>query len=312
VTATKLGVLPWGQATDWPAFEAFARRVEALGYESLWSWDHLYAIFGDPYQPIFEGWTALSALAMATQRIRLGLMVGANTFRNPALVAKSAVTVDHVSDGRAILGLGAAWFELEHHHDGFDFGTGFGQRCDWLDESVGLIRRLLDGETVTYHSEKYTLDEARHAPRPVQPHLPITIGGSGETKTLRTVARYADIWNGIGTVDFLRHKTEVLDAHCAAVGRDPAAIERTLDCQMVIRDTQEQAARDWAGYLEANRTPLDRVQPWLGNVQQITERILAYRTLGFRGVNVEVPAPYDMETIERLIGEVKPLVDSTP
>jgi len=305
----KLGILLWSQGTDWPTYRDAARRIERLGYDYLWTWDHVYAIFGDPYQDIYEGWTALSALAASTERIKLGLMVGANTIRNPALVAKMAVTVDHVSQGRAILGLGAAWFELEHQHDGYEFGTGFGQRCDWLDESIGLIRRLIDGETVTYSSPKYHLEEARHAPRPIQKHLPITIGGSGETKTLKTVARYADIWNGIGTVEGLKHKTEVLDAHCATVGRDPGAIERSLDCQMVIRDTAEAAQKAWLEYMVTNRTPADRATPWVGNPEQIAERILAYRAIGFRTVNVEVPYPYDPETVERLIGEVKPLVD---
>ena len=305
----KLGILLWSQGTDWPTYRDAARRIDNLGYDYLWTWDHVYAIFGDPYQDIYEGWTALSALAASTERIKLGLMVGANTFRNPGLVAKMAVTVDHVSEGRAILGLGAAWFELEHQHDGYEFGTGFGQRCDWLDESIGLIRRLIDGETVTHSSDKYRFEEARHSPRPIQKHLPITIGGSGETKTLKTVAKYADIWNGIGTVEGLKHKTEVLDAHCATVGRDPAEIERSLDCQMVIRDTAEAAQQAWLDYMVTNRTPADRATPWVGNPEQIAERILEYRAIGFRTVNVEVPYPYDPETVERLMTEVKPLVD---
>jgi alkanesulfonate monooxygenase SsuD/methylene tetrahydromethanopterin reductase-like flavin-dependent oxidoreductase (luciferase family) len=270
----------------------------------------VYAIFGDPYQDIYEGWTALAGLAASTDRIQLGLMVGANTLRNPALVAKMATTVDHISGGRVILGLGAAWFEVEHEADGYDFGTGFGQRCDWLDESVGLIRRLLEGETVTYSSAKYHLNEARHHPRPVQDHLPIVIGGSGEKKTLRTVAKYADIWNGIGSVEQLTAKAAVLDAHCAEVSRDPGAIERSLNCQMVIRDDEDEARRVWLAALEHNRTDPSRAEPWLGSPQTIAARLREYRAVGFRGLNVEVPAPYDFETIERLIGEVKPLVDA--
>jgi len=306
----KLGILLWSQATNWPSMQAMAERIDRLGYDYLWTWDHVYAIFGDPYQPIYEGWTALAGLAVTTQRIRLGLMVGANTFRNPALVAKMATTVDHISRGRAILGLGAAWFEVEHQADGYDFGSGFGQRCDWLDESAGLIRRLLDGETVTHESAKYRLHEARHHPRPIQNHLPMVIGGTGEKKTLRTVAKYADIWNGIGSVDDLTHKAQVLDHHCLKVGRDPSTIERSVNCQMVIRDDLRAAERAWLSFLEANRTDPSRAEPWLGTVDQIADRIIAYRGAGFETVNVEVPAPYDEETIERLIGEVKPLVDA--
>jgi alkanesulfonate monooxygenase SsuD/methylene tetrahydromethanopterin reductase-like flavin-dependent oxidoreductase (luciferase family) len=305
----KLGILLWSQATDWPGMRDAARRIDALGYDYLWTWDHVYAIFGDPYQDIYEGWTALAGLGASTDRIQLGLMVGANTLRNPALVAKMATTVDHISNGRAILGIGAAWFDVEHEHDGYDFGTGFGQRCDWLDESVGLITRLLAGETVTYASEKYHLNEARHHPLPLQPHLRVVIGGSGEKKTLRTVAKYADIWNGIGSVEFLTAKAAVLDAHCAEVGRDPATIERTLNCQMIIRDDVEEARRVWLEALDHNRTAHDRVEPWLGSPATIAARLREYRAIGFRGLNVEVPTPYDFETIERLVKEVKPLVN---
>src|ERR671914_1142813 len=206
---TRLGILLWSQATDWPSFERAAIRVDELGYESLWTWDHLYAIFGDPLQPIFEGYTTLAAWAKVTTNVRLGLLVGANTFRNPGLVAKTVSTIDHISDGRAILGIGGAWFDLEHRAFGIDFGTGFGQRLDWLDESVSACRRLLDGQEVTSEpGGRYGFDRLRHQPRPVQEHLPIMIGGSGERKTLRTVARYADMWNAMGPLELMRRKVE--------------------------------------------------------------------------------------------------------
>jgi alkanesulfonate monooxygenase SsuD/methylene tetrahydromethanopterin reductase-like flavin-dependent oxidoreductase (luciferase family) len=166
---TRLGVLLWSQATSWSDFESAAKRVDSLGYDHLWAWDHLYAIFGDPYQPIFEGYTTLAAWAKVTTRVRLGLLVGANTFRNPALVAKTLTTLDHISDGRAIAGLGGAWFDLEHAAAGIDFGRGFGERLDWLDESVGSIRVLLDGEAVTSPvGGRYALDAMRLLPPPVQ------------------------------------------------------------------------------------------------------------------------------------------------
>ena len=165
-------------------------KVDELGYDSLWTWDHLYAIFGDPYQPIFEGYTTLAAWAKVTSRVRLGLLVGANTFRNPGLVAKTMTTIDHLSGGRAICGIGGAWFEQEHTEHGIDFGTGFGQRLDWLDESVAALRALFDGEAVTSAPDgRYQFAGLRLLPPPVQEHLPIMIGGSGEKKTLRTVAK---------------------------------------------------------------------------------------------------------------------------
>ena len=149
MTDLKTGILLWSQASSWTDFNDAAVRVDRLGYDHLWTWDHLYAIFGDPYQDFWEGYTTLAAWAPQTSHSRLGLLVGANTFRNPGLVAKSITTIDHASRGRAILGLGGAWFDLEHQAHGIDFGSGFGQRLDWLDESVGAIRGLLDGRTVT-------------------------------------------------------------------------------------------------------------------------------------------------------------------
>ncbi|OGN82234.1 MAG: hypothetical protein A2X23_03885 [Chloroflexi bacterium GWC2_73_18] len=305
----KMGILLWSQAAEWPPMLDAARRIDRLGYDHLWTWDHLYAIFGDPYQPIFEGWAAISAWAAATERVRVGLMVGANTFRNPGLVAKLAATVDHISGGRSILGLGGAWFGLEHEAHGIDFGSGFGERLDWLDESVGLIRRLLDGEEVTHPGPHYRFERLRHAPLPLQPHLPIMIGGGGERKTLRTVAKYADIWNVFGDLETLHHKIEVLRDHCAVVGRDPATITRTLGCKMVIRDDPVEAQRAWDALMVANREPhYSDDAPWLGPPAMIAETLRGYLDAGFDGLIVELPAPYDVETIERLIGEVGPMV----
>jgi alkanesulfonate monooxygenase SsuD/methylene tetrahydromethanopterin reductase-like flavin-dependent oxidoreductase (luciferase family) len=251
---------------------------------------------------------------MATERTRLGLMVGANTFRNPGIVAKTVATLDHVSDGRAILGLGGAWFELEHQAHGIDFGSGFGQRLDWLDESVAACRGLLGGETVTSQpGGAYRFDELRHQPLPIQGRLPIMIGGSGEKKTLRTVARHADMWNAMGPVEKMAHKVDVLRDHCDVVGRDITEIEFTLGVKATIRDSAAEADRVWRAAMEHNRTPLERVQKddtfWNGTPEEIAERLAPYVELGFGTIISEVPAPYDVETLERLIGQVKPLVD---
>jgi alkanesulfonate monooxygenase SsuD/methylene tetrahydromethanopterin reductase-like flavin-dependent oxidoreductase (luciferase family) len=310
----KLGILLWSQASSWSEMLDAARRVDRLGYDHLWTWDHVYAIFGDPYQPIFEGYTTLAAWAIATERIPLGLLVGANTLRNPALVSKLIATIDHASGGRAICGLGGAWFEVEHEHDGYDFGSGFGQRLDWLDEAVGDVRALLDGEVVTSApGGRYSFDRAVHHPRPIQPHVPIMIGGSGERKTLRTVAKYADMWNGMGTLQTMRRKVDVLRRHCEEVGRDPAEIEFTLGLKATIRDSAEEADRVWRAHMEHNRTPLSDVEDdvtfWNGTPEQLAERLAPYLELGFSTAISEMPAPYDVESLERLIGQVKPLVE---
>jgi alkanesulfonate monooxygenase SsuD/methylene tetrahydromethanopterin reductase-like flavin-dependent oxidoreductase (luciferase family) len=310
----KFGILLWSQAATWNETLVAARKVDELGYEHLWTWDHLYAIFGDPYQPIFEGWSLLAAWARETERTRLGLLVGANTFRNPGLVAKVATTLDHISDGRAILGIGGAWMEPEHRAHGIEFGSGFGQRLDWLDESVSAMRRVLDGESVTSEpGGRYAFDDLRQQPLPVQPRLPMMIGGSGEKKTLRTVARYADMWNAMGPLEVMRHKIEVLRRHCEEVGRDLAEIEFTLGIKATIRDSAGEADRVWKATMEHNRTPLSDVADddtfWNGTPEQLAEKLAPYVELGFRTVISEQAAPYDMETFERLIGQVGPLVE---
>jgi alkanesulfonate monooxygenase SsuD/methylene tetrahydromethanopterin reductase-like flavin-dependent oxidoreductase (luciferase family) len=312
---TRLGILLWSQATDWPSFEGAAQRVDELGYDHLWTWDHLYAIFGDPYQPIFEGYATLAAWAKVTSRVRLGLLVGANTFRNPGLVAKLATTLDHISDGRAILGIGGAWFDLEHTAYGLPFGSGDGERLTWMDEAVAAMRAVLDGGEVTSAPDgHYQFDHLRLLPSPLQPRLPILIGGVGERKTLRTVARYADMWNAMGSVELLAHKDEVLRRHCDEVGRDQAEIERTCACKPLIRATEAEARRAWEAQMEHNRTPMREVEDddtfWVGTPEQVAEEMIARRKLGFETFIAEEAAPYDMETLERWIGEVKPMVDA--
>ena len=307
----KTGILLWNQATDWPSYLAAAKRIDQLGYDSFWAWDHLYAIFGDPLQDIFEGWTSLAALAMATSRIRLGLLVGANTFRNPGLVAKLATTLDHISGGRAALGLGGAWMEPEHTAFGIDFGAGFGQRLDRLEESIAGIEAMLAGKAVSSDpGGRYHLDAAEAHPLPVQRRLPIMIGGSGEKKTLRTVAKHADLWNAMGTPEEMAHKVNVLRGHCEAVGRDVGEIEFTIGVKLTIRDSAAEAERVWKAAMEHNQTPLADVEDDVTflNVtpEQAVERIAPFVELGFRHIISEQPAPYDAETLERFVGEVAP------
>lgn len=311
----RLGVLLWSQATDWPSFERAAVRIDELGYESLWTWDHLYAIFGDPLQPIFEGYTTLAAWAKVTSNARLGLLVGANTFRNPGLVAKTVTTIDHISGGRAVLGIGGAWMEPEHTAHGIDFGSGFGDRLTWMDEAVAAMRALLDGETVTSPAGgRYRFNQLVLQPPPLQGHLPIMIGGSGEKKTLRTVATYADHWNAMGSVEKLRRKVGVLHEHCEAVGRDPAEITFTAGCKPIIRDTEADARRLWESQMAHNRTPMADVADddtfWVGTPEQVAERMIERRELGFDTFLAEMAAPFDDESLARWIGEVKPMVDA--
>ena len=305
----KFGAQLWSQQTSWPEFRDAALAAEANGWDSVWTWDHLLAIFGPWEQPILEGWTTLSATAAVTSRVRLGLMVGANTFRNPGVTAKLATTLDNVSHGRAVLGIGGAWFEREHEAFGIpDWGSGFGERLDRLDESVMLMRRLFDGERVTHEGRFYNMTDALCEPRPIQARLPILIGGSGPKKTLRTTALRADAWNTSGTVDEVMAKLAILDGHCADVGRDRDEIELTVSFPVIIRDDAAKAEEAYASILAHNRADdMGQVPVLLGSPTKVADGLRPYRDLGFSTVIVRLPNPYDRETIER-IGEVDRLL----
>jgi F420-dependent oxidoreductase-like protein len=306
----RFGAQLWSQQASWTEWRDAGLAAEAAGWDSIWTWDHLLAIFGPWEQPIFEGWSVLSALGAVTSKVRLGLMVGANTFRNPGLTAKLATTLDHVSNGRAVLGIGGAWFEREHDAYGIDFGSGVGERLDRLDEAVMLIRRLLDGERFDHDGRFYRFHDALCAPRPVQAHLPILVGGSGPKKTLRTVAERADAWNTSGTADEVRAKLGILDEHCAAVGRDRSTIELTVSFPITIRDSVEASEQAYAAILAANNVADMAANPvLLGSPAVVAEAIAPYRDLGFRTVIARLPAPFDRETIER-IGEVGALLET--
>ncbi len=299
--AVRFGLLPWSQASDWPGLRDTAVAAERAGWDSVWLWDHLMAIIGPDDQPILEGWASLAAIAALTSRVRVGLMVGANTFRNPGLTAKLATTLDHISGGRAVLGLGGAWFEREHSAFGIDFGASVGARLDWLDEAAAVIRRLLDGEALTHDGPRYHLREAFCRPLPVQHHLPILIGGSGPRKTLRTVATHADAWNTSGHLADVAAKVRTLEEHCVAVGRDPTAIERTISFPIVLRDDPAAAAATWKQLIRANgATDAGNVPHVLGSPADAAATIRPYLDLGFSTVICRMPAPYDRETVERM------------
>jgi alkanesulfonate monooxygenase SsuD/methylene tetrahydromethanopterin reductase-like flavin-dependent oxidoreductase (luciferase family) len=304
--AIRLGALIWPQYTDWPSLEQAAVLADELGYDSLWTWDHLYPIVGSHEGPIFEGYLTLAAWAKVTRRSTLGLMVGANTFRNPGLTAKLATTLDHISEGRAVLGIGGAWFDTEHTAYGIDFGSGFGERLDWLDEAVEIMHGMLRGEPMTARGPRSEARDLRNDPPPLQRPLPILIGGGGEKKTIRTVARFADAWNVGGDVETLRHKDEVLRRWCEEVGRDESTIERTLQGgNVVIRDDAAEGKRVAQAIAERNTG-------WKGpevvTAEELVERLAPKVALGFRHIYFDFAAPFDEETLDRLVKDVKPML----
>lgn len=298
----RFGIQLWSQGSDWRSFRDAVVAADRAGWDSAWTWDHLLAIQGPWRQPIFEGWLSLAACGEATSRIRLGLMVAANTFRHPGLTAKLATTLDHITDGRAILGIGGAWMEREHEAFGIPFGSGHGERLDRLEEAVMLIRRLLDGEEFTHHGPFYDLVDASQLPRPVQAHLPILVGGAGPRKTLRIVARHADAWNASGTLEEMAERNRILADHCAAVGRDPFRIERTTTFLTVIRDDPREAHATLDAQLAHNGlTEVPTAHPLaLGPPDAVAAVMRPYAGLGFRTLIARLPAPFDRETIERL------------
>lgn len=309
----RLGAGFSSQNTSWPALRDAAIGAEGAGIDSLWTWDHLLSDEGTPDQPILEGWSILAAWAAVTERATLGLLVSANTFRNPGLTAKIAATLDRLSGGRAVLGLGAGWLEREHDAFAIDFGSGFGERLDRLEEAMTLIRRLLDGERVTHAGRFYSMRDALVRPVPVQGRLPIVIGGRGRKKTLRIAARLADgwnLWNELGSVELALELNGILDEHCRVVGRDPAAIERSFSQEGVIRDDPAEARRFFeASYRGNGLDPDDGVFALCGPPPMIADALRPLVEGGFSHVIWAFRTPYDRETIERL-AEVRALLEA--
>jgi F420-dependent oxidoreductase-like protein len=254
--------------------------------EHAWAFDHFIPLGPDPTGPQLEGWTLLSALAARTERVRLGLMVTGNIYRHPAVLANIATTVDIISNGRLDFGIGAGWNELETSMYGIPLYSP-GERIRRLGEACEVIKLLWTETRANFDGKYYQLKEALCEPKPVQkPYPPFVIGGSGERLTLRVVAQYASVWNFVGgSVDDFRHKSEVLDQHCAAIGRNPAEIERSIQRPINYADLRE-AVDGMRPYIEAGATHiiLNLRAPYPDQiVHQLDQEIIAPLKAEFEG-----------------------------
>ena len=308
--AMTIGVQIHNNDTTWADLVAVSQTLDAGPWDSIWTHDHFVPplAFMDEMGAEFEGWTLLAGLATVTQRAKLGVIVSGNTYRNPALLAKMAITLDHMSGGRCILGIGAGWHEREHEAFGWDFPS-LKERSDRLEEACALIHALFKADgPVNFEGHYYRLVRAPFQPKSLQaPHLPIMVGGGGEKRTLRTLARYGDIMNVSGSPETVRRKIAVLEEHCAAVGRDPAEIQKTAFVVCALTENPQQADR-MRGLFGGQMSEEERKRDLpIGSADQIIEVLKRYEAAGCDGVIFQsIPnRPY---LYERLAEQVLPAV----
>jgi F420-dependent oxidoreductase-like protein len=287
-----------------------AKAAEAAGFDRVFVMDHFYQLpgLGAPHEPMLECYTMLAALAQHTSKVRLSALVTGNTYRHPTLLAKTITALDHVSDGRATLGIGAGWFELEHNSLGYEFGS-FTDRFEKLEEALQIIVPMLRGEQVSLDGKRYHVADAVNSPAPLS-RIPIMIGGSGEKKTLRLVAQYADESNlSSGSIDEIPRKLDALAAHCERLGRDRSEIKVTKLTMACIAPTMEEAEADVRAMAAAKgwgEGIVDIVKNVLifGDPDTVGEQLVAAMRTGIDGLTINLPANGHNPDRIGLLGEV--------
>lgn len=287
--ALRFGIHTGQQNTSFADLLALWQHAEAIGLDWASVFDHFIPIFSDPEGPCFEGFSVLSALAAGTKRLRCGIIVSGVTYRNPALLAKAATTVDHVSNGRMELGLGAAWFEMEHQQYNFEFPA-VGTRMDMLEEACQIVTSLFKQERTTFEGKHFSVKDALFLPKPVHGSIPIWIGGGGEKRTLRAVARYADGWNYfLTTPEDYQRKLGFLEEHCQEAERKSSDIRKGLIVRAIL--DQDKAAPD--------------EQTFVGSAAGLAEKLKPFVDLGVEDFLMLARPPADQRTLELWAGEVR-------
>ncbi len=309
--AFTLGVHVGQQNSSMDDLRALWRRFDAAGLDWLSAWDHLYeAPPAGGETPHFEAVATLAAMAAETSRIRLGCLMFCVPYRNPALLAKAAVAIDHISGGRFEIGVGAGWHEPEFVAHGYEFGT-WGERFQMLEEGLEILQGMFTQERTSFSGRHYQVDDVTCVPGPVRGRLPIWIGGRGPKRTPSIAARYADGYNTpYVSPEVYRSLSEGIDRACEEIGRDPATIERTVNLSFNLSTTPEAAAREQARF---DAMPEDSRQTFLdgslrGTPDQVPERIAEYAAAGATGVNIALRLPVDGDALDAYLDEVVPVV----
>ena len=307
----RFGIHSGPQHTTYADYAALWKAAEDLGFDWASVFDHFIPIQSDPEGPCFEGLTLLSAMAAQTTKIRCGVLVIGNTYRHPALLANIATTIDHVSNGRLELGVGAGWWDMEHEEYGIPLPP-IGRRIRMLGESLPILKSLWTEHRTTFEGRYYQLTNALCEPKPLQqPHIPLWVGGAGEQLTLRAVARDADGWNTFFMpLDAYRHKLDVLADHCKAVGRDPRDIRKSFVVQVAVGKDQDAVDRrlDALGRSRGVSVEAIRERAVVGTPEQCVEQLMPYVEIGVDDFIVGARAPVDFETLELVATKVAPVV----
>lgn len=295
-----------GAVNKWNKSVEIALLAEELGYDSVWVYDHFHNVPAPAHEAVFECWTTMAAISQRTSRIRLGQMVGCNSYRNPGLLAKITSTVDVISGGRLDWGIGAGWYENEYRGYGFDFKKP-SDRIGMLRETVEIVKSMWTNAETTYEGKYYRLDRANCDPKPLQqPTPPVWIGGGGEKVTLRVVAEHADVSNFASSLEEFVHKREVLKGHCADIGRDESTIRKTISSEIFVRETEKEIEEAGSLSLWGDAADAWRSKALVGTPEQVSEKIQKYLDAGCTGFIPWCPDYPSTETLELFARKVIP------